>query len=117
MWNVEYTDEFNEWWDDLTEHEQKAVAYSVRLLIKDGPLLVYPYSSSIKTSKHSAMRELRSQCEGRPLRTFYMLDPNRSAILLIGGDKTGDKRFYETMIPKADKIYDDYLKEIKEEKI
>ena len=61
------------------------------------------------------MRELRSQCEGRPLRTFYAFDPKRSAILLIGGDKTGDDRFYDKMIPKADKIYDNHLKEIREE--
>jgi hypothetical protein len=61
------------------------------------------------------MRELRSQCEGRPLRTFYAFDPRRTAILLIGGDKTGDDRFYEVMVPMADKIYDNYLKEIQGE--
>ena len=53
------------------------------------------------------MRELRVQSGGRPLRAFYALDPRRSAILLIGGDKTGDKRFYETMIPVADRLYDE----------
>jgi hypothetical protein len=62
------------------------------------------------------MRELRSQCEGRPLRTFYAFDTRRAAILLIGGDKTGDDGFYDVMIPKADKIYDDHLKEIAEGK-
>ena len=61
------------------------------------------------------MRELRSQCRGYPLRTFYAFAPNRNAILLIGSDKTGDDRFYEKMVPVADKIYDTYLKEIKEE--
>jgi len=61
------------------------------------------------------MRELRSQCEGRPLRTFYAFDPKRTAILLIGGDKTGDDRFYNVMVPIADKIYDNYLKEIEKE--
>jgi len=53
------------------------------------------------------MRELRSQCKGQPLRTFYAFDPRRTAILLIGGDKTGDDRFYEVMVPLADRIYDD----------
>jgi hypothetical protein len=62
------------------------------------------------------MRELRSQYAGRPFRTFYVFDPSRTAILLIGGGKTGDDRFYEVMIPKADKIYDKYLKEKQEEK-
>jgi len=49
------------------------------------------------------------------LRTFYAFDPRRVAILLIGGDKTGDDRFYDVMVPLADRIYDDYLKEIEEE--
>jgi hypothetical protein len=116
MWEVEYTDEFEEWWKTLIEKEQKSVAFSVGLLEQEGPSLSFPHSSSIQQSKHGNMRELRSQCEGRPLRTFYAFDPKRAAILLIGGDKTGDDRFYDVMVPKADKIYDDHLKEIAEEK-
>jgi hypothetical protein len=61
------------------------------------------------------MRELRSQCKGQPLRTFYAFAPRRTAILLIGGDKTGDDRFYDIMVPLADRIYDNYLNEIEEE--
>lgn len=61
------------------------------------------------------MKELRTQSQGRPLRTFYAFDPRRCAILLIGGDKTGDNRFYEKMIPLADRLYDEYLKELKKE--
>jgi hypothetical protein len=63
------------------------------------------------------MKELRTQCQGRPLRTFFAFDPRRTAILLIGGDKTGDDRFYEKMIPLADRLYDEYLKEIKAERL
>ena len=61
------------------------------------------------------MRELRVQSGGRPLRVFYAFDPRRSAILLIGGDKTGDDRFYERMVPIADQLYDVYIVEIKKE--
>lgn len=61
------------------------------------------------------MRELRIQSGGKPLRVFYAFDPRRSAILLIGGDKTGDDRFYERMIPVADDLYDVYVQELKEE--
>jgi hypothetical protein len=61
------------------------------------------------------MRELRVQSGGRPLRIFYAFDPRRSAILLIGGDKTGDKRFYDRMIPAADDLYDLYLEELRQE--
>ena len=61
------------------------------------------------------MKELRTQHQGRPIRSFYAFDPRRTAIILIGGDKTGDKQFYKKMIPKADKLYDEYLKEIEKE--
>ena len=61
------------------------------------------------------MRELRVQSGGRPLRVFYAFDPRRSAILLIGGDKTGDDRFYERMVPVADQLYDMYIAEIRKE--
>lgn len=66
-----------------------------------GPRLPFPYSSWIEGSRHSHMRELRVQSSGRPLRVFYAFDPRRVAILLTGGDKTGDDRFYERMIPLA----------------
>ncbi len=59
------------------------------------------------------MRELRVQSGGGPIRVFYAFDPRRAAILLIGGDKTGDDRFYQTMIPIADRLYDDHLEELR----
>ena len=55
------------------------------------------------------------QSGGRPVRVFYAFDPRRSAILLIGGDKTGNDRFYDEMIPVADKLYDVYIDEIRKE--
>jgi hypothetical protein len=61
------------------------------------------------------MRELRVQSGGRPLRVFYAFDPRRTAILLIGGDKTGNDRFYEVYIPVADRLYDTYLEELRRE--
>ena len=61
------------------------------------------------------MARLRVQSFGKPLRGFYAFDPRRTAILLIGGDKTGNDRFYETMIPVADRLYDDYLTELRKE--
>jgi hypothetical protein len=61
------------------------------------------------------MRELRVQSRGRPLRIFYAFDPRWAAILLIGGDKAGDKRFYKTFIPIADRLYDEHLEELRKE--
>lgn len=115
MWDIEYTDEFEQWWQTLTEQEQIDLTATVGLLERIGPQLSRPHADTVKESKHSNMKELRTQSQGRPLRTFYAFDPRRSAILLIGGDKTGDNRFYEKMIPLADHLYDQYLKELKEQ--
>jgi hypothetical protein len=61
------------------------------------------------------MRELRTQSAGRPLRTLYAFDPRRSAILLIGGEKTGDDRWYEKFVPVADRIFERHLLELEKE--
>lgn len=115
IWEVEYTDEFGDWWETLSEAEQISIDASVQLLEKYGPQLPYPHSSGIQNSQHSHMRELRTQHEGRPYRTLYAFDLRRTAILLIGGDKTGDKRWYQKIIPIADQLYDEHIQELKEE--
>lgn len=114
-WEVEYTNEFGSWWQTLNDGQQNDVAAVVGLLAERGPSLPFPFSSSVNSSKHSHLRELRVQSSGRPLRIFYAFDPRRTAILLVGGDKTGNDRFYEEYIPIADQLYDVYLEEIKQE--
>lgn len=114
-WEVEYTDEFEEWWGSLDEEEQTSVAASVQLLEARGPQLPFPHSSGIEGSRHGHMRELRTQHQGRPYRTLYAFDPRRTAILLIGGEKTGNDDWYEEFVPKADDLYDEHLKELKRE--
>ena len=109
---VEYTDEFEEWWNEISEHEQDSVAAKVELLERLGPQLPHPHSSGIQGSRHSHMRELRIQHQGEPYRVLYAFDPRRMAILLIGGCKTGDDRWYDKMILVADDLYDEHLKEI-----
>jgi hypothetical protein len=113
--NVEYTDEFGAWYEQLPAEAQDAIDRKVGLLEARGPELPFPHSSGIEGSRHRHMRELRAQSGGRPIRVFYAFDPRRAAILLIGGDKTGDERFYATMIPVADRLYDDYIKELRKE--
>ena len=112
-WEVEYTDEFGKWWASLTEAEQTSVAATVGLLEARGPNLGHPHSSGINGSRHGHMRELRRQHGGWPLRTLYAFDPRRMAILLIGGDKTGDDRWYEVHVPIADRLYDEHLVQLK----
>jgi hypothetical protein len=115
MWNVEFTDEFEEWWLSLTEREQIDIDACVRLLEAAGPNLKHPYSSGINGSKHGHMRELRIQHAGEPYRVLYAFDPTRTAILLVGGNKTGDDRWYEKFIPEADNLYDEHIATLKKE--
>jgi len=108
-WDVEYTDEFGTWWEALGDDEQASVAAVVGLLEDQGPHLGFPHTSGIASSRHSHMRELRIQHQGRPLRVLFAFDPRRIAILLLGGDKTGKDRWYEDSVPEADRLYDAHI--------
>jgi hypothetical protein len=90
-WEVEFSDEFGEWWDGLDAAEQQSVDLTVRLLQELGPMLKMPHSSAIVTSRHSHMRELRIQHAGRPYRVLYAFDPRRTALLACrwGQDRAG----------------------------
>jgi hypothetical protein len=61
------------------------------------------------------MRELRIQHKGQPYRVLYAFNPKRTAILLLGGNKIGNDRWYKENVPIADKLYDDHLNELKQE--
>ena len=101
------------WWNSLTEDEQ--VDASVRILRQRGPALRRPHSGVIASSKHPNMKELIVQHAGRPYRVLYAFGPRRCAILLFGGDKTGDDRWYEKFVPLADELYDEHLAALKKE--
>ena len=115
LWSIEYTDEFGVWWEELSDAEQESVAASVGLLERLGPDLPYPHSSGVVGSRHGRMRELWIQHRGRPLRVLYAFDPRRVALLLVGGDKTGDRRWYDVFVPIADRIYSDHIAALKKE--
>lgn len=80
-----------------------------------GPRLEYPYSTGVVSSRYGHMRELRVQHGGEPYRILYAFDPRRTAILLIGGRKTGDDRWYDKFVPLADRLYDEHLDELRGE--
>jgi hypothetical protein len=112
-WDVEVTDSFEDWWNELTVSEQEDVNAKVVLLQKFGPALRRPHSGAIASSRHPNMKELIIQHRGCPYRVLYAFDPRRSAILLIGGDKTGKDRWYDIFIPIAGKLYDRHLATLK----
>lgn len=113
-WDVEYTDEFGAWWDTLTTSQQETITAAVETLERDGPGLGRPVVDTVAGSRHANMKELRP----RPghLRVLFAFDPRRTAILLIGGDKTGHWReWYDRTIPVADRLFDDHLAAIRRE--
>ncbi len=111
-WEVIFTDEFEAWWSGLTEREQITIDAGVLLIEQHGPQLKRPHADVIHGSSFRNMKELRCQHEGRPYRVLFIFDPRRNAVLLIGGDKTGNNRWYEEYVPKADTIYSAYLNEL-----
>lgn len=111
-WEVEVSDEFRQWYEALNAEEQDSVTYSVNLLRFGGPGLGRPHVDSVLGSRHSNMKELRVQHQGRPWRVLFAFDPRRMAYLILAGDKTGDPRWYERNVPRADMIYDRHLREL-----
>jgi hypothetical protein len=113
-WAVEASPQFEAWFAALTAAEQGSVRYSIRLLQHAGPTLARPHADRVKASRHANMKELRVQHAGRPYRLLFAFDPRRTAIVLLGGDKTGDGRWYARMVPLADDLYDAHLAALKE---
>jgi hypothetical protein len=114
-WEVEYTDEFGVWWEGLDESTQIAIDATVRLLEIRGPQLPFPHSSNVRGSRFGQMRELRIQHKGEPYRILFAFDPRRTAILLIGGNKGGNDRWYDEYVPRADRLFADHLASLTKE--
>jgi hypothetical protein len=112
-WEVEYTDEFGDWWKSLTDDEQVEISAKVELLEEHGPTLPRPHADVIVSSSHANMKELRGKVHERNLRVLYAFDPRRVALLLIGGNKTGDAKWCEKFVPIADDLFDEHLRRLK----
>lgn len=114
MWEIEYTHQFEEWWEDLAEVEQDLLDSAVEKLEDHGPALGRPFADTVRGSRHPNMKEL--SLVGRNIRVFFAFDSRRTAILLVGGDKTGRwKKFYEETIPIADALYDEHIEQLRRE--
>jgi hypothetical protein len=115
IWEVEYTDQFGEWFAELTDAQQLAIANKIDELKEGGPNLGRPTVDTIVSSKLSNLKELRCTRKGY-LRVLFVFDPRRTAILLLGGDKTGEwESWYKTAIPEAEALYTQYLEELRSE--
>ncbi len=103
-------DEFGEWFDSLSEDEPADVLDVARKLEVKGVALGFPHCSAVEGAGEP-LRELRPRQGRSPLRPFYAFDRRRDAVLIIGGNKAGDARFYRRLIPVAERIWREYLAE------
>ncbi len=106
---VNTSDEFGSWFSPLEEALQDDILFVVRLLQEHGPQLRRPYADTLEGTSLSNLKELRVQHRGEPYRILFAFDPKREALLLIGGNKGGDKRWYKRMIPSAEAIFERHL--------
>ncbi|MGA3324118.1 MAG: type II toxin-antitoxin system RelE/ParE family toxin [Terriglobia bacterium] len=113
-WDVEGTDEFYSWFSGLASPQRVSVAAKIDLLEEKGPSLGRPHVDTLKGSKFTNLKELIVQHAGDPYRVIFAFDPRQTAILLLGGRKT-DNKWYKSAIPAAEKLYERYLDEIRDE--
>ena len=109
-WTIQSISDFETWFLTLDSKVRVEIAAKVNLLKAIGPTLGRPHADTLKGSAFPNMKELRIQVGGDPWRVFYAFDPKRAAILLVGGNKGGDSRFYDVNLPIADERYREHLK-------
>ncbi len=111
-WEVEFTDQFECWWETLNVEQQAAIEAAVGALEDRGPGLGRPFAERIAASRFPNMKELIPM--GGHLRILFAFDPRRVAILLCGGDKSGRwNEWYRRMVPFADELYEEHLVDLR----
>jgi hypothetical protein len=113
-WDVQLVEDFAAWLAGLEEDLRNEIIAHANLLREHGPQLDRPYVDTLKDSAFSNMKELRVQFRGDPWRIHFAFDPNRAAILLVGGNKRGDKRWYKKHLPIADERFRRHLERLEQ---
>ena len=113
-WKIIFHPAFRDWLYEQEEEVQDSILASIGLLQIEGPLLGRPYVDTLQGSQYSNLKELRVQHRGEPWRVLFAFDPVRRAIILVGGNKTGDKRWYEKNIPIADSRFQEHLQTLED---
>lgn len=118
QWLVEFHPECEAWADGLEQADAEALLAAVRVLRDVGPTLGRPLVDAVESSRHVNMKELRPGSTGRTeIRVLFAFDAERMAILLVGGDKSGDwAGWYRRNIPVADARFDEHQAALKKEK-
>lgn len=109
-WHVVIHPDFAAEVGELDVAVRREIAAMIRLLQHSGPQLGRPRCDSLKGSKHANMKELRFNAADGVWRVAFAFDPQRQAVLLVAGDKSGinEARFYKALIRTADRRFDDW---------
>lgn len=115
VWTVLYHSDFLPEMEALPENVQDGVLTMAELLTLIGPTLGRPHADTLAGSKHPNMKDLRFTADDGVWRVAFAFDPKRRAMILVAGDKAGvaQKRFYKTLIAKADARFADHLDTLK----
>jgi hypothetical protein len=114
-WEADFHDEFVPEYSALSEDVQNELQAIIDALEQMGPQLGRPRVDTLNGSSHANMKEIRFAAADGVWRFAFAFDPNREAIVLCGGDKSGvsENRFYRQLIAKADKRFDAHVAKIK----
>lgn len=117
-WVVQFDEAFELEFDELPETVQDEMLAHAKLLEQFGPTLGRPRVDTLNGSRHPNRKELRFQADGGVWRVAFAFDPQRQAILLVCGDKSGvsERKFYKQLIRKADERFDQHLSRLKKER-
>ena len=116
QWTIMYRPRYRAWFGTCGEALQDEILAHVEVLQTMGPNLGRPRVDHIKSSTHQNMKELRVQFQGDPVCILFAFDPARRAVLLLGGAKTGDDRWYRRNVPLADQEFTSHLQEMQKDK-
>jgi hypothetical protein len=114
-WEVRLHSAFEDEVLTLERDVRVALFAAANLLADFGPQLGRPHADTLKGSRHANMKELRFEAADGEWRAAFAFDPERNAIVLVAGDKSGgsQKRFYKSLIAKADLRFSDHLESLK----
>jgi hypothetical protein len=105
-WEIEVTGVYDAWFDSQANDVQDAILAHLKALAVEGPNLGRPYCDTLHGTRLGKLKELRVQASGDPYRVLFAFDSERCAVLLLGGNKRGNKRWYDIHIPLAEKLFD-----------
>jgi hypothetical protein len=113
-WIIIFHPAFRDWLYEQSEDVQDSILAGLGLLKQEGPLLGRPYVDTLQGSQYPNLKELRVQHAGEPWRILFAFDPIRQAIVLVGGNKTGDKQWYKKNIPIAEERFTKHLETLED---